>query len=171
MDFPFRSRATRITNGNRRFRRMTTAAMTVTVVMVTALGAGLAPTTAPASASAGGLPVIRSVWEQAHADGWPREEMFVRLHVGNATSVSVVRMLGYYVTNNPNLPLDEQKQYLAVVAGPLTLNHTGPGNLWQAHSYNKRLVKAVAAIYSTIITRACNSTGCVTHTFHASLLG
>jgi hypothetical protein len=97
--------------------------------------------------------------------------MFVRLHIDNASSARIVGMQGYAPKYDPNAPCWAfSGWHVTVTAGPLTLQHTGPGNLWQAHSYNHKLVLAVASAHSTTTVQACNAAGCVTKTYHLSLL-
>jgi hypothetical protein len=137
-------------------------------VALAALAAGPALTTSPASAAASGLPVVRLAWEQADYWGFRVQAMRVRLHIDNASGAKILRMDGYNTVNNPNAPLYDWRWRLTVTAGPLTLKHTGPGNLWKGSSHNHKLIEAVAAGKTVMTVRACNGSGCVTQPFTLS---
>jgi len=57
---------------------------------------------------------------------------------------------------------------MTVTTGPLTMKHTGPGNLWQATSKGKKFVHATADLRTVMTVRACNNGGCTTDTITLS---
>lgn len=159
---------TRLARCTRRTRQMSGAAAVTANAALTALatvGASLALTASPASATSGGVPTIESsAWEQAHLWGYKVPSMQVRLHIDGASNAKITQMVGYTWDYNPNKPFNEQTWKVDVRTGSLTLHHTGPGNIWTGKSTNKELVHAVADLKSVVTARACNNSACTTST-------
>lgn len=115
--------------------------------------------------TAGALPIIESLASELTESGWAgwhRDYVVFKLHIDNARTANLVQVQGYFMKPGPyrfNAP-----GRLDITAGPLTLKHTGAGNLWQVTSFNARPIQATMDYENRLAVRACNASGCTTTT-------